>query len=53
MYRVEGDFHGSYNEKDIVGDLEKDIAGKVIGQGYRSGYCRDKCHQSPDILLSF
>ena len=30
MYWVEGDFHGSYNEEDIVGVLEKDFAGEVI-----------------------
>ncbi len=27
-----GDFHGSYNEEDIVGDLEKDFAGEVLRQ---------------------
>ena len=37
MYWVEGDFHGSYNEEDIVGDLEKDFAGEVLRQGYGSG----------------
>ena len=30
MYWVEGDFHGSYNEEDIVGDLEKDFAGAEL-----------------------
>ena len=53
MYWVEGDFHGSYNEEDIVGDLEKDFAGEVLRQGYGSGYRRGECHQPPDVLLSF
>ena len=53
MYWVEGDFHGSYNEEDIVGDLEKDFAGEVLRQGYGSGYRRGECHQPPDVLLAF
>lgn len=53
MYWVEGDFHGSYNEEDIVGDLEKDFAGEVLRQSNRSGYRRGECHQPPDVLLSF
>ena len=53
MYWVEGDFHGSYNEEDIVGDLEKDLAGEVLRQGYGRGDRRGECHQPPDVLLSF
>ena len=53
MYWVEGDFHGSYNEEDIVGDREKDFAGEVDRQRNRSGYPRGVCHKPPDVLLSF